>query len=436
MRLKFYGNAFMEVRTAAGKRIVCDPWILDGVYYGSWFHYPPVRIPPDFYEGVDYLFISHLHPDHLDHRSLRRFDRAIPVLISERRNPALRMVLQGLGFRNVTVYRPGEEHAVDGFRVRFWNDFIGQNVSRHDAVGFELDSSIAIFDDEAMVLNVNDNVPEPAAARAIRAEYPRIDCALLPYSGGGPYPQLFDNLSEEEKQQARLSVQRRFLSNFYEVARILEPDITVPVAGEYVIAGRNWECTRYLHTPSPQEIIDGWAGAALTTTLTVLTNLDELEIPGGAVTRANTAPLSYGHQDRIAYAQSKRDVSYLIDEFVIPDDLRLSPGKVLAALNKARVTLGEAQKRFQSFPQLRLVVDVPGTATYATDMGQPAPFEIVHSTPAEPYMRVTLPYAYLFALLTQHVHWNNLEIGNHVRLYRSPERYEPDIHVLLSFFHY
>lgn len=437
MNIRFYGNAFLEIRTSSGSRIVCDPWILNGPYYGSWFHYPHVELPADFYDGIDYVYISHLHPDHLDHRSLRPFDRQIPVLISERKNPALLQVLRGLGFRSVTPFAIGKEHAVDGFRVRFWNDFIGQDVSRHDAVGFELDSSIAVFENDHMVLNINDNVLEDTPARAIHEEYPALDCALLPYAGGGPYPQLFENLTDAEKLQARSNVQRRFLDNFISVARILSPAITVPCAGEYIIGGKNWEFTRYLHTPSPAEVKAVWQQAGLQTRLEILSSCDEMTVPEGQITRAGLVSRDYNHDDRIAFAKSTQAVPYLIDEFRIPEDLRQPAGKVLGAMNKARATLGEAQKRFQSFPPLHLVIDVPATGLFATDMREASsPFEAIVAMPDGPYLRATLPYEYLYALLTQHVHWNNLEIGNHVRLYRHPERYEPDIHLLLSFFHY
>lgn len=25
-----------------GTRVLCDPWLSEGIYYGSWFHYPPL----------------------------------------------------------------------------------------------------------------------------------------------------------------------------------------------------------------------------------------------------------------------------------------------------------------------------------------------------------------------------------------------------------
>jgi UDP-MurNAc hydroxylase len=437
MLIKFYGNSFLEIRTGAGKRIVCDPWILDGAYYGSWFHYPPVRVSEEFYAGIDYLYFSHLHPDHFDPRSLRPFDRRIPVLISERRNPTLLRALTGIGFRDVTAFPVGLEHRLDGFRIRLWNDFGGQDVARQDSVGFELDSSIAVFDGGTMVLDVNDNVIEETLARALHREYPKIDCALLPYAGAGPYPQLFENLGEAEKLQARAAVRKRYLDNFLKVARILQADVTVPCAGEYVVGGKNWEYTRYVHTPTPRELAEAWREAGLATRMTMMSSHDVLEVPGGELRSAGLGGRDYGHEDRIAFARSTQGVPYLIDGFVIPEELRLPTPKVLSALNKARATLGEAQRRYGSFPPLALVVDVPGTGLFAADLrGAEGPFEPVERSPDGPFLRVTLPYPYLFALLTQHVHWNNLEIGNHVRLFRSPERYVPDVHVLLSFFHF
>lgn len=32
----FYGSE--------GTKILCDPWIVTGVFEGSWFHYPPLKM--------------------------------------------------------------------------------------------------------------------------------------------------------------------------------------------------------------------------------------------------------------------------------------------------------------------------------------------------------------------------------------------------------
>jgi UDP-MurNAc hydroxylase len=437
MLLKFYGNAYLEIKTDNGKKIVCDPWVYDGAMYGSWFHYPPVTVPPDFHENVDYIYISHLHPDHLDQRSLAHFAKDIPVIISERKNPALAAVLRSLGFKNVQAFSVGQEHQLEGFKVRLWNDFSGSDVGRRDTVGFELDSSLAVIDGGRVVLNVNDNIPEEDSARQIHRDYPRIDCALLPYAGAGSYPHVYDNLSAGEKAAARARLQERFLGNFLRISEILAPQITVPCAGEFIFAGKLWEFTEYIHTPTPTEVERAWQSSPVKDLdLVQLACGDTLQIPSGEISRAGLVDPGYSHRDRVNYAKSKANSAFLLDEFRIPADLRLTQPKLLATLNKARATLTQAQKNSELFPELSLILEIPGHGSFVTDLRDAGPFKPLEPSLPPAYLKATLSYEHLFALLTQHAHWNNVENGGHVRMFRQPEKYEPDVHMLLSFFHF
>ena len=42
MKYKFIGNAGGIFTGPNGTTILCDPWIVDGIY-DSWFHYPPLK---------------------------------------------------------------------------------------------------------------------------------------------------------------------------------------------------------------------------------------------------------------------------------------------------------------------------------------------------------------------------------------------------------
>ena len=55
-----------------GIKILCDPWLVDGEYYGSWYHYPPVNFKAEKYNDVDYIYISHIHLDHYSPKTLKQ----------------------------------------------------------------------------------------------------------------------------------------------------------------------------------------------------------------------------------------------------------------------------------------------------------------------------------------------------------------------------
>ena len=53
--------------------ILHDPWFTEAIYDGSWFQFPKVTNPLDSIGDVDYIFVSHIHPDHYDSKFLKEY---------------------------------------------------------------------------------------------------------------------------------------------------------------------------------------------------------------------------------------------------------------------------------------------------------------------------------------------------------------------------
>ena len=81
MKFEFIGNAggIFSAGKGDGKKILCDPWVVDGVFEGSWFHYPPLQTTINDLQDVDAIYVSHIHPDHYDQRYFD-FDKNIPII--------------------------------------------------------------------------------------------------------------------------------------------------------------------------------------------------------------------------------------------------------------------------------------------------------------------------------------------------------------------
>jgi UDP-MurNAc hydroxylase len=90
------------------KTLVCDPWIVGSTYWRSWWNYPPVS--PELLASIrpDYVYLTHVHWDHFHGPSLKRFDRATPILVPKGHLGRLRRDLRTVGFKNVIELRHGE----------------------------------------------------------------------------------------------------------------------------------------------------------------------------------------------------------------------------------------------------------------------------------------------------------------------------------------
>ena len=90
-------------------KILCDPWFTDGVYDGSWFHFPVVDDPISKIGDCDYIYVSHLHPDHYDPIFLRRYMQVFgpkEILLAARKFPYLEKIALSSGFNCRVVSAP------------------------------------------------------------------------------------------------------------------------------------------------------------------------------------------------------------------------------------------------------------------------------------------------------------------------------------------
>ena len=80
-------------------KILCDPWLEGEEYIGSWAIYPPYEFRPEIFTEVDFIYISHIHPDHCSSSTLSKLNKKIPVLIHNFPEKYLKQKIEGLGFK-------------------------------------------------------------------------------------------------------------------------------------------------------------------------------------------------------------------------------------------------------------------------------------------------------------------------------------------------
>ena len=123
MKFQILSHAGLLVADGS-KTLVCDPWIVGSTYWRSWWNYPPVS--PELLASVkpDYVYLTHIHWDHFHGPSLRRFDRATPILVPKGHLGRLKRDLRTIGFKNVVELRHGEAFDITpAFRIYSYQFF-------------------------------------------------------------------------------------------------------------------------------------------------------------------------------------------------------------------------------------------------------------------------------------------------------------------------
>jgi len=112
MKITFVGHATYLIEYD-GFNLITDPMFSDNVWYS--FVKREMAPKPDFKElpRIDAILISHWHFDHLDKRTLKRFDKRITVVLSK----YLRKIPKRLGFKDIKPLYWWEGTQVKDFKI-------------------------------------------------------------------------------------------------------------------------------------------------------------------------------------------------------------------------------------------------------------------------------------------------------------------------------
>src|SRR4051794_38150448 len=130
-RVTYIGHATVLLELE-GVRLITDPVLR------SWvgpLHRQGARPSPGVANDVDAVLISHLHQDHADLPSLRRFPRDVPMLVP----PGARTFFERRGFVAVSGLAAGESRQVKGIAVTATDAthrVKRRSVSKTEAIGF------------------------------------------------------------------------------------------------------------------------------------------------------------------------------------------------------------------------------------------------------------------------------------------------------------
>lgn len=244
MKVTYPGHANLLVEGRLN--FMCDPWLV-GEHINNctvWF-YPPRRITIADLPRLDFIFVSHDHPDHCNEATVRALPKDIPfyILNFPNNHDVVKTRLKKWGVKTIHVLEPKVRHQIEA------NTFI--TIYPSD-VGF-IDSAAVIEHDGKTFLHANDCELSMATFREIGERF-KIDIAFLPYAGFSGFPAMYefpievrDRLAHKKKIDA--------VRNFFEAAQALRTKYAVPAAGDLVILKEEYAWSNYYDRTSPDEVV-------------------------------------------------------------------------------------------------------------------------------------------------------------------------------------
>jgi UDP-MurNAc hydroxylase len=447
MKITFIKSSTVIIESG-GVKVLCDPWMTDGIYYGSWYHYPPMEFKPSDYFDVDYIYISHIHPDHMDKYTLEQFPKTIPILIHDYQEKYLYQLIKSLGFEQVievahkSAYKLSDDFSIeilaaDNCDPAACAKFFGCRMSKPYMKTLQIDSLAAFHGEGYTVVNTNDCQYELAhkVCDYLVDKYKKIDMVMVGYSSATAYPQCFESLSTERKVSEKYRIRDQFLHKAVSYVKHLKAPYFLPFAGQYVLGGKLHNLNKYRSPPYVEELPRLFPPIlkelSVDATMLRLNSGAYFDLASKNVSApfVNDDPVE--RQNYLDNVISKNKFLYDTVYYIPPkdrvdlfDQLAVSYDKML-----------HFQNEYGYHSDWNVYIDAGMDFLYRIPFNGQGISRVKHGSEELPFVRIKLDYCLLKMILEKKAHWNNAEIGSHLIFYRDPEQYEVGVFRFLSFLH-
>ena len=414
MKFKFIGNAGGIFTGSGGTRILCDPWIVDGVFEDAWYHYPPLKTKLSDIKDVDAIYVSHIHPDHYDEKNFD-FPKNIPLIILNEGPNFLKKNLINKGYSNFIEIKNDETKEFKEFQLTLYKPF-SKHIFEESLIGNLIDSALVLENNGVTAINFNDNQPDEEACNFLKNKFKSIDLAMLAYNAAGPYPSCYDNLTKEEKIGEHKRILKRNFEQLCNIIPILQPRSVLPFAGSYIIGGKNYYKNEYLGTTTWDECAEHLnENLKFDTKVFCLRENQTYDIKNQKQLE-KYEKLDVNEMKKYILSLKDKKYEYEMDEMPniskLKDEINLASSRFIDKVKKFKIEL-------KSNVYLKI---------------KDENIQIVKGNESNRHIYCDLDLRLLKRILHKKAHWNNAEIGTHINFKRIPNKMEPDFHTCMSFF--
>ena len=200
-------------------KILTDPWFEGPAFCNGWWlrEYPKFNYK-NLIKEINYIYISHNHPDHLHIETLKKINKNIPIITPKFSSNSTKILLKRLGFKNIYDLN---------FNIIFRIKNSDINFTILKSGDFREDSGIYFeIRKKKILLNVDCNnlnggiLPDD------------IDILMSSYAGGASgFPLCFDDYSSSEKEKILQRNRRAILNMAVQLINKTNCKYFIPYAG-------------------------------------------------------------------------------------------------------------------------------------------------------------------------------------------------------------
>ncbi|MCP9496443.1 MAG: MBL fold metallo-hydrolase [Pyrinomonadaceae bacterium MAG19_C2-C3] len=286
MKIQLISHASVIIE-CSDARIWTDPWLVSKVFNDSWTMLPSPVFDSSLYDTIDYIWLSHEHPDHFNVPTLRQmpaeFKERVTILFQKKNTAKIFDAMRAWGFRN---FRELPNRKIV--------DLTPQTKLYCFQVGV-MDSILGVINEGQRLLNINDAKINEKDCAIIKRDFERTDVILNQFSLAG-----YNGFVDYEKHLPRYA--KDDLDNLLANHRDLGAKVTIPFASYvYFSCSDNKYVNRFAN--KPQDVYDLLKDEAV-----ILYPGETYEVgkPHDSTEALRHYAEEYSDMDKLAYSEPKR----------------------------------------------------------------------------------------------------------------------------------
>lgn len=403
--------------------ILCDPWFSEGIYDGSWFHFPRIESPIQSIGNVDYIYISHIHPDHYDSKFLKKYFEVYGVKKIIIANHSPNHLKSKINADGMNCYILKDELKIGSTSIKIIPHITG-SIS-------DIDSAIIVKQksrDERThcVVNANDIIFDEKFRKFLKSTCGEVDILLCGYTGAGPYPQTYFDLNDPQLILEANAKKLAFFNRYKLLIKEINAKVNIPFAGKYILGGALAPLNYFRGVADPVEILRFDERAIILADDGGLINTENLQAVG---VRLHPYPPKDIALRINEVKGEKLDYEKLIDESFI---YKLPLKRLL------RIAAQNAYKRSECIGDYFFCIRLPDGEYAVINANKAVLLNVLFLKEGEdvlplPRHEITIDPRYLFGLLTHIYHWNNAEVGSLYRSRRIPNEFNRQAQYFLNY---
>tara|TARA_B100000287_G_scaffold429849_2_gene483943 strand:+ start:1162 stop:2496 length:1335 start_codon:yes stop_codon:yes gene_type:complete len=425
-------------------KILCDPWLEGKEYYGSWNPGEKLDIDYNMFDDVDYIYISHIHPDHMSKTTLDKINKDIPILIHSYDEKFVKMNLERWGRKVIELDHGDSFHCGDDLNIHIFaaDDcnpevcfrFFGCGKTKSINGGTTgIDTMAVIENGDKCILNVNDCPYELSKLCLDRVvnQFNKIDLLLVGYAGAGSYPQCWHYSDEEKLNNYGITKKNHFLNMGLDYINHIKPKNYMPFAGTYILGGKYAKLERFKVVPTLDEALDFYKNKCDDSFGFLLNPLSHFDLK---TNKTSSEYIPIDREEQIRYCEEV----LIHDKYDYEHDDEPKVNQIMELIPEAYKRYDQKRKELSFSTDTNIYLYLPDNKMLKIS-ADGSGYDLLDGSDFddEKYVTYKVDSKLLYRILRgpKYSHWNNAEIGSHIEFSRKPEIYERKLYYSMNFFH-